>query len=365
MLVRTAVIISLMAVSAYLLLMFFGRLVKVDMFSAIIESNSRTLFLIILMISHIVSFLLLYVFFVLFPLRVFDMNKHHAGGLSGYMDQSAWDASVYDPVKGTYVKYPNIHAPSPAEKFTGIFEVVSFYKSPSDEYYQDTDSLGFVNNLIASILGFLFLVGIYFILYNTAKEYIASNVLHIKLSHAVIASRFRSITGLSPVMALIILLSITVIFFGWSVISAKTVRQHYRGLYASHQQTLRNAVLKKATPGETLTGHVIRRFYISVSDTTTEEKLRGTRTKTRYYHVPVYTVEFRDLIHIPVYLSLRYMENEERDELNRHFPDPKAVMPKYMKDYSFTVNPDYSISLMKNKRGDSEPVYAPPLRSRP
>ncbi len=354
MLVRTVVIISLMVVSAFLIVKFFGKLVKVDMFEAIIESKDRTLFIIIMIISYIVSFMLFYVFFVVFPLRVFDLNTYHAGGLSGYMDQSAWDARVYDPMKGSYINYPNSNTPLPAAKFTETFEVLSFFKSPSDDYYQDTDSLGFVNNLIPFILGPLFLVGIYFILYTIAKEYIACYVLKIKISHDVIAARFSGITGLSPAMALIIYLSVSVLFFGWSVISAKKVRHHYQELNASHQRVLRDAVLKKASPGETLTGYVIRRFYISESDSTTEEGgPRGTRTKTRYYSVPVYTVEFRDLIHIPVYISLRYMENIEREELNRHFPDLKAIIPNFMKEYTFIVNPDYSISLKKDKREDS------------
>ncbi len=353
MLIRIIVIISLMVIIAFLLLKFFGKLVKVDIFSAISQSRSRTLFIIIIIICYIMSFLIFYVFFVLFPLRVFDMNKYHAGGLSGYMDQSGWDARVYDPSEGSYIKYPNINTPLPAEKFSEIFEIVSFYKSPSDDYYQDTDSLGFANNLIASIFGPLFLVGIYFILYNAAKEYIECNVLRIKLSHAVIAARFRAITGVSPVVALIIFLSVMVLIFGWSVISAKKVRHHYRNLFEAHQQTLRSSVLKKAYPGKSLTGYVFRRFYIYESDSSTEETGRGTRRKTEHYYVPIYTVEFRDLIHIPVYLSLRYMEREEREELDRLFPDAKAIIPNYMKDYIFIVNTDYSISFKKNQINQS------------
>ena len=350
MLVKIAVFISLMAASAFLVLKFFGKLVNVDMFSAVLQA--RPLFNIAIIICYILSFMLLYVFFFLFPLRVFDMNKYHAGGLTGYVDEWAWDSRVYDPSKGTYVKYLNSNAQLPAEKFTETFEVVSFYRQPPSEYYEDTDSLGLVNNLIAAILGPLFCVGVYFLLYNIAKEYIETYSMKIKLSHDLIASRFSDITRISPLTALIIFLIVTALIFGWTVISAKLVRNHYRKMYEPHQQTLRNEILRKVTPGNTVTGSVNRRFYIQMSDSTTTEGLRGTRTKTRYYSAPVYIVEFRDLIQIPVYLKLRYMENEDREELDRHFPDGKAVIPKLVKDYAFIVNQDYSISLKKDTRGD-------------
>ncbi len=350
MLVKTVAIISLMAVSAFFALKFFGKLVNVDMVSAFFQA--RALFIITSIICYIMSFLFFYVFFFLYPLRVFDMNNYHAGGLSGYMDEHAWDARVYDPSKGIYVKYLNIHAQLPAEKFTETFEVVSFYKQPPSEYYEDTDSLGLANNIIASIFGPLFLTGVYFLLYAIAKEYIELNHLRIKLSHDIIAARFSSITGLSPVTTLIIFLSVTALFFGWSVVSSKKVRHYYRDLYASHQQTLRSAILEKVSPGVSLTGSVIRRFHIQKSDSTTEEGIRGTRTETKYYSVPTYTVEFRGLIQIPVYLNLQYMEEEEQKELERHFPDPRAIIPNYIKEYTFIVNPDYSISFKRDKIED-------------
>jgi hypothetical protein len=70
--------------------------------------------------------------------------------------------------------------------------------------------------------------------------------------------------------------------------------------------------------------------------------------------VPVYTVEFRDLIPIPVYLNVtpRPSPHAGEDEamLSALFPDTEEKIPKEMPTLDFIVNPDYSVSLTGNKQ---------------
>jgi hypothetical protein len=118
---------------------------------------------------------------------------------------------------------------------------------------------------------------------------------------------------------------------------------------------LKSALLQSVSPMKTIKGTVIRRSYIEKSRSIPEGS-RGNRfgrgSKTTYYHVPVFTVEFRNLIHIPVYLNVTTRPSksamEDEDILNRLFPEDEwEDVPNERPELDFKVNPDYSISLKR------------------
>ncbi|OHD65871.1 MAG: hypothetical protein A2176_03415 [Spirochaetes bacterium RBG_13_51_14] len=330
----------------------FSKLTGINMFSAMAwafrakapegKKPVRLLFYFTIF-TYLISFTIFFVFLFFLPKRVFDMNQYHAGGLLGYRDVGV---KVYDPSQHAYVAYPVFFAPLPANKFTETFEVVLLYKQPSDNYYQTTELMSLYFNLPGLIAGVLFLALVYIILFSLAKEYKRK-----KLSHHFMADQFRKIVGIAPWKALVIFLSIFVLILGISAISIKRLIYHYSNIYGSHQKAFRSAQLKKVSPQDTLTGYVIRRFQSRESETSSTQSADGRRTRqeTTYYTVFHYTVEFRDLIHIPVYLNLELHEaREEVKVLNKHFPDTMTVVPSYIKEYAFIVNPDYSISLKRD-----------------
>jgi len=344
MLTKFLVITFLIVLSAFFTIKFFGKLAGIDIFSAMGSAKGISAGFIVF---YITAFMLFYMFFFLLPSRVLDMKNYHAGGLSGYRD-SGNKIMVYDPSQERYVGYVQYFAQLPADKFTETFKVVSLFKLPSDDYYQDTETLGLGNNLIASICGLIMLAVVYIILFLIARDSAEARVAPVELTHRIIATRFNTIVGVAPLKALIILLSFMALFFGFNVISVKKIIGHYRGLYASPRQALMDELLKKVSPGKTLTGTVTLRFKERKSEHDSDYSEKRDRGVTTYYTVLHYTVEFKDLLRIPVYLTLELNDGREEVKiLDGQFANRKAVAPKNLKEYAFIVNKDYSISLKR------------------
>ncbi len=353
----------LLPVSGYYLLKLFSKLTGINMFSAMAWAFSapssgrdsvRVLFYGVIF-SYILAFTLLFVFLISIPKEIHYMNKYHAGGLLGYND-AGLKSMVYDPSEGDYVDYKMVMTPLPAGKFTETFEVILFYKTPSSEYYQATGMMSLPVNITVAFFILCILSAVYGMLYKLAEDYIDKNNVKKKLSYRIIVNRFKKITGLHPWKALTIFLSLLVLIIAISAISVKRLINHYTELYGSHQKTFRSALLKKVSPGDAVTGHVIRRFWTQESETETTEGARGkVHQKTKYHTVLHYIVEFRDLIQIPVYLDLVYdIMSDDIAMLDKPFPDATATVPKYFKEYPFIVNPDYSISLRSHEKKSQE-----------
>lgn len=362
------IFLFLLTVGGYYVLWFFSKLAAINMFSVMawgfranrIGKDFPSVVLVIMaFLSHIMLFVAVYNFYTI-PAQISDLKNSHAGGLLGYRDIGL-QTKVYDPSQNTYIAYDYFGAPFPANKFAETFEVILLYKLYSSDYYQNTEHLGLLWNLMGLITGAVGLVWMYLSLYVLADRYIKLNNLPYELSHYYMFAQFRKIVGMPLGTALAIILSVVVFIMGSGVLSVKNLMDHYRELYASHQKTLRNELLNKISPGDTVTGVVIRRFWHQErEDYTTGESddIGGKRTHTRYYTFLDYTIEFKNLIQIPVYLNLILPETgrhtEGIDELDRLFPDKRTVIPNEMKEFTFTVNPDYSISLMEDRKKSQE-----------
>jgi hypothetical protein len=197
-------------------------------------------------------------------------------------------------------------------------------------------------------------------LYALAKEYISMKNLHKELSHHFMLTQFSKIVGLPLGKVLMIVIFVIVLILGLSAISVKRLMNHYSDLYESDQENLRSALLEKVSPQDTLKGVVIRRFQQIEKEyhpegTYDDRGFTRDRDETTYYTVFHYTIEFKNLIQTLVYLDLPLRETrEEINELDRTFPDKKAVIPNEMKEFTFIVNPDYSISLKSYENKSEE-----------
>lgn len=336
---------------ACLILMFLGKLTGFSMWSAVVWSfrDAADKSVKLLPLVGIIVYFCAYTMFFLYlqvPVQAYYVNMNNAGGLSGYMDNGL-RSKLYDPVKNLYVEYPQLGPSLPASRFTDTFNVVVLYKAPTSEYYNDTAPMRLPVMLTEVIVGSITLFFLYMMLFSFAVEYKNSSNIPGELTHRLIASRFAEVAGISPLKALIIVLVVLLVIALSGIFSVSRITWKYRGIYSSYGESLRSSILKKVSPGETVRGTVVRRFQGQESDTTTDEGAGGRRTRqeTRYYTVFHYTVEFRDIISVPVYLNFACPSGSEpADELNRLFDGKLDYIPKSFREFDFSVNSDYSIS---------------------
>lgn len=347
----------------YYLLLFCSKLTGIDFFSLIAwgfrfsESTGghpyRFFYIFGIIFYPLIAFAVL--LFLETPVQIFQMKNHHAGGLLGYRDGST--VQVYDPSRNAYIAYEHLTPPPAASKFTKAFKVVLLYKyRPSSEYYRDIKLLSLSFQLQVLLVAAIGLVMVSISLYGLVDGYIEVNGLPIILSPDYLAIQFQENTGMPLVKALLIALFIYIFVLGAGIFSVGILRKQYRDLYSYHQQTLKSNLLNSISPMKTIKGTVIRRSHkeksISIPAGSRGNRF-GRGSKTAYYYVPVFTVEFRNLIQIPVYLNVttRPLKSAREDEeiLNRLFSDDKwEDVPNEMAEFDFIVNPDYSVSL---KRG--------------
>lgn len=279
------------------------------------------------------------------PKKMSELEKYHTVGLMGYHTKDL-HTMLYDPPGGSYKDYYFWGGPALPGKFTETFETVLLFKPPSQEYYEDTSQFGPGANITRLVI-ILFLIPItYIFLFIMATFYNEYNGINAKPDHRAIAENFREITGMHWWKAAVILFAVLLIISAINSIWVGVKDRGFRQKYIPYQQELRSMLMEKVKPGDSLRGRVILRFVESVDQSYTEETARGTRTKKSYYHIMNYTVEFRDILRIPVYLKLPlYPGSEESTLLEKPFTAKYGSAPEYIKEYSFIVNDDYSVSM--------------------
>lgn len=343
---RLLVMLILFPVFAWLILYFSGKLAGFSMFTASADAFGRNSMRALPIVGIVIYFSAYILFFVFFqnPVQIYEVNRNHIGGLHGYMDHGL-QSVIFNPSENRYIKYPQLSPSLPGSKFTDTFKVKVLYKASTSEYYNDTAPMSLGAILMEIILGSLMLCILYIILFNIAQGYYEGR----DLTHRIIASRFHEVTGLAPLKALAVVLALFAVISLAGIISVHRIESHYAGLYTPQQEKLKNLLLHKVSPGDTVTGTIIRRFKGYESQTvTTEGPGDRMRSKDSWYTMMHYTVEFRDLVHIPVYLDIAYADgSEEAKELDKLFIDRKTYIPEHTKELDFTVNKDYSISLKK------------------
>ena len=354
MLIQILIVLFLLALTAFLLLWIFGKLVNLKIFSVMNwafhtcsdSKHCEKLLPFSATFCYIIAFLFLYAGFYLLPMRISYIDENNAGGLLGYNKDG--NHMVYDPSKDEYVGYFWFDAPFPVTKFTETFEIVSFFKLPSKNYYQSIASLSWGNSLALIIMGLLFLVLTYLMLYLTSREFVKYYNLPDKISHSSIAHHFKSFLRITPLNAFVIILLLTSLFLFWNSKSVNKVKNHYHDLYASDRQNLRNELLGNVSPGDTLIGLVMSGYQYRVAQTekSYDERVKKPSEKTGYQAGFSYVVEFNNLLRIPVYLTLiTPVALGNVIEASKYSGDREKVVPDFLKEYTFIVNKDYSVSL--------------------
>lgn len=353
---RILIIIILMAVSSYYLFKFFTRISGVSIPSAVaaafrFDSSVPVLLRVSALMGFFMFLCIIMVFFLYIetPKKILELDKYRTGGFMGYHTGDLHTV-LYDPGERAYKDYYYWGGPSVPEKFTETFETVLIFKPPSREYYEGTSELGFGGNLTLLFILLFCIPALYIFLFIMAEFYVKYEGLPVKPDHRVIAENFREITGMPFWKAAIILFSVLLVLSAITAIWATVLNRNYMKPFIPEQQALRSTIMEKVTPGSTLRGKVILRFKESVDQSYTEETARGTRTQKSYYTMMNYTVEFRDILRVPVYLYLRlYWDTDESRLLEKPFTEKNSAEPEYAKEYSFIVNPDYSVSLKMEK----------------
>ena len=367
---RWLIILLLFFAGGYYLILFFSKLTDINMFSAVswgFKSGVSTgkgfpVWLLPFLAMLFYPFLFTAVFlFLEIPVHIYQMKNNHAGGLMGYSD--GYEIRVYDPSGNAYLAYEYLDSPPTASKFTDAFEVVQLYKfRPSSKYYRATKLKSLSSHTTSLFVAMLGLFMIYISFYLLAEAYIVENGLQIQLSHQSLAVKFHQVTGVTALKALLITLFIYVLVIGAGIISVKKLNNHFKSFYTSDQQALRSKLLNSVSPMDTITGRVVSRRYKTESRSRSEGSEDdtghgvGRGGKALYYTEDAFTVEFRDLIHIPVYLDLTILQSKsarkEEKMLNSLFPDEESDeesdedVPKKMVELDFIVNPDFSVSLI-------------------
>lgn len=349
---RILIIIILMAVSSYYLFKFFTRISGVSIPSAAAAAfrfdSSVPVLLRVSAFMGFFMFLCITVVFFLYletPKKMLELDKYRTGGFMGYYTGDM-HTMLYDPGEGAYKDYYFWGGPSVPGKFTETFETVLIFKPPSQEYYEGTSELGFAGKLTLLFILLFTIPALYIFLFIMAELYVKYKYLPVKPDHRVIAENFREITGMPFWKAAIILFSVLLVISAITAIWTELINRSYMKQFIPQQQALKSTIMEKVTPGSTLRGKVILRFIESMDQSTTEETARGVRTQKSYYHVMNYTVEFRDILRVPVYLNLPLNPgSEESALLEKPFTKKYGADPEYVKEYSFLVKDDYSVSL--------------------
>jgi hypothetical protein len=359
MIIKVTLFIVFLIAVAYFILKFFGKLCNIKIFSAIKWSfrpqGLKPFWPLMLGAAffYLIAFILLWLFFYT-PFQLADMKKTNVGGLSGYCDVDM-QAKIYDPSKKTYVGYYHSNPPMPELRFTDAFEPVFFYQRSTVDYYQDTGLFSLSTSLIEVIIGSAMLLVVYLMLFVFGKEYISNKDIKVSLTHRFVCNQFKKTVKLSVGNALIIYLFIVMLIVAVNLISVQKIKNHYKELYTSDSEKLRSEILNTIKPTDTLQGIVFRRFYSIKSKTETTNRasdrgVKNVQTETHNYTLINYTIEFNNLIEIPVYLNLILPEGrEEVIELDKNFRDNMSVIPDTLQLYPFIVNSDYSVSLIPKK----------------
>ncbi len=351
---RVILFFVLLAVDAAYILHLFGKLTGLNMFEAAgwcyrSRSSGPTggkgpclPVAIVAVISFVVAFTMLFTLFRV-PSRVMEVAQDHAGGLLEYQAPHG-RLHLYDPARRIHNEYYSSTTLDAASSFRDVFGVVVMYREPGRDYYQDTSFFSFSSSLALMIFGVLFLAGTFGLLFLMANEYAGVTGVG-KPGFAQIMTRLRKIAGIRPWHALAIALTALLIIPLFAFFSIK----RYTDLYGYHRDRLRGELMKRVSPGDTVTGSVILQFrgIEREVDTTFDEDTRRRKSSVRRHAVLYYTVRFSALIETPVYLNLKlYPGNEGVKALEEAFPkNDTFAAPYFIKDHKFTVNRDYSVSL--------------------
>ncbi|MBN2547106.1 MAG: hypothetical protein JXB50_14990 [Spirochaetes bacterium] len=336
--------------TGYLLLKLFSSLTQVDMFNALKWGFKSKKFEIV--IPAMLFYLITFVFFfaiITTPLLMSTAKLTQKGGLSGYQGDN-YIYKYFDPLQEKYLEIKHYNPPPASRQFNETFTVVSFYKPLFSTHYQNVTDLSLTVSIIKI---FFFLIGIiplYLILFVLAKEFARQINLPQKITHKLISDNFTEITKLNVfIVFFAVIILIAVITITGFIISRNIIREH-RKIYSIYSAEYQAKIANVVSPGKKATGRIIKREHTTIKEYSTQiinETVN--RQSANYIPADIYTIEFLNILNMPVYLNFQLIgdvnSNKLIAELGTLFKDKKSSVPLEKKEIEFFVNKDFSISL--------------------
>ncbi len=338
--------------TGFFLLRFFSHLAGTDMFAAVIWVFKAKRFELVvpLAIFYMIAFVMLAAIFMgLFTTSTAAFT--HKAGLLGYPDGEG-QYRMFDPATRRYESIPHYNPPPAANMLNETFEVVSFYKPLFSKVYRNVSDLSLVVSIIKIILGIFGIVPLYWMLFVLAKEYPQPVGSAGALTHAMIGKQFHAVAGMSVLSALGVL---------GVIVLAITLAEHWveRRIAREHQEQLgalsaeyRRQVSRSTAPGATLLGTLVRRedtLVHKLHSSPTQSGSDVNKKTVRTVPAMLYTLEFSELMRVPVYVRLQLFgdaaSHPDIRRLDVLFADKKSKQPKSRSTIELVVNPDYTVSL--------------------
>jgi hypothetical protein len=339
--------------SGYLILKFFSVLTNIDMFGALKWGFNSKKFEIVLplILLYLIAFVMFFAV-ILSSIDLLTAKITQKGGLLGYQEDD-YLYKYYDPLGGEYLQIKHYNPPPVSSRFDEVFSVVSFYKSPFSDHYQNVTDLSLAVSIIKIIIFLIGAIPFYLVLVLLAKEFGKNSNPAQIISHKLISDSFKEITKLdffTVICAVIIIIAVITVI---GVVISRDIISEHEKIYSAHSDEYKSKIMRVVSPGKKITGKVIRREEISIKHYDTENRYDDTevlnKTSVNYTSAKVYTVEFLNILHIPVYLSLQFTDDESSkkfiSKLDGLFIGDKSSATLDKNDVEFIVNKDYSISL--------------------
>jgi len=337
--------------AGYLLLKFFSGLTGVDMFSAFKWGFKAKRFEIVipLMLFYLIAFVFFFAI-ITTPFYMSTAKFTQKGGLSGYQGDD-YMYKYYDPLKGKYLEIKHYNPPPASRQFNETFSVVSFYKPLFSGHYQNVSELSIAVSIIKIIFFLIGAIPLYLILFLLAKEFGGQNSSSRKITHKLISDNFTEMTRLN-IFAVIcaVTIIIAIITIAGFIVSRNITREH-RKIYSGYSAEYQAKIAKVVSPGKKAAGRIIRRENILIKHYTSRFENGENLNKTTVQYTPakIYTIEFLNILNMPVYLNFQLIDGNESKpfigKLDELFGDKKSTVPLEKKDIEFLVNKDFSISL--------------------
>ncbi len=356
--VPTTIYLALFLAAGYLILRFFSSLSGVDMFKAFLWGFKAKRFEIV--IPLMLFYLIAFVFFLAIittPLFMSTAKITQKGGLLGYQDDD-YIYRYYEPLQGKYLEVKHYNPPPASRQFIEAFSVVSFYKPLFSSHYQNVFDLSLTVSIIKIIFFLIGVIPFYFILFLSAKEFGRQSSPSQKITHKLISGNFTEITRLNVLAVIIAVIIIIAISTISGFIVSRNISRGHKKVYSGYSAEYQAKIAQKVTPGKMVTGRVIRRESILIKHYTGrfENGEISNKSTVKYTPAKIYTIEFSDILKMPVYLNLELIENDELKpfigRLDELFGDKKSSVPHEKKDMEFMVNKDFSLSLPGQEQQD-------------
>ncbi|MBU0481271.1 MAG: hypothetical protein KKG47_09230 [Proteobacteria bacterium] len=357
--------LALIIGGAYYFLVAFSQVTSVNMVAAMtwgLKSDGRPLVLISALIYFVFALLLLGM--LQKPYLLLNMGLSHQGALRGYAE-STKTARLYDPVRQEYVSVAMNPPALAAERFDRAFEVVTTYRLFPFDTPLNARGQSFVRAVFHILVIVLFFCLLCLFQYMLARNYLDAIQPPRQLTFQLFLSQgWASVREplLSRPLAFILLFFLISLSGG---VLERYIRHGYEERFADVRNSFQRQIMAGVRPGQLIRGRLVGRMfnYKKLHDEAIGVSFKSDQDYRRTISTTTYTFAFEDMVRrTPVYLCITYEDFADQipriKQLDRFFPprvpvwkdptfsDPRLMEPTEPREFTFTVNDDYSIALV-------------------